>query len=257
MAEHTKQLVQNQFGRHASEYVTSKGHATGKSLDRLFELTAPEPSWRVLDVATGGGHTALAFSPHVSLVVAADLTCPMLSAAREFAQSKQRFNIAFLQSDSERLAVANASFDCITCRIAAHHFPSVDAFATECYRALRPGGIIALVDNIVSGEIRVARYINAFEKLRDPSHHWAYSQDDWEAILYSAGFDKLHSETVSKDLDFIDWAGRLGVAGSDLTRLQAMLVQCPGSVRDWLKPRIVGGKLTFSLTELVLIARRR
>jgi len=45
-------------------------HAGGPSLARLIELANPKPSWRVLDIATGAGHTALAFAPLVARVTA-------------------------------------------------------------------------------------------------------------------------------------------------------------------------------------------
>ena len=53
-----KTLVQEQFGKNAPGYLTSTPHALGKSLERLVALTAPQKSWRALDVATGGGHVA-------------------------------------------------------------------------------------------------------------------------------------------------------------------------------------------------------
>lgn len=253
MAGKSKELVRQQFGEHAKAFVTSKTHAQGPSLERLVSLVEPQPSWRVLDVATGGGHTALAFAPHVRAVIAADLTGPMLGAAREFLTGKSAANVSYVQSDSEEMAFADGVFQCVTCRIAAHHFPSIERFVQECRRTLAPGGVLALADNVISGEARVAKYVNAFEKLRDPSHHWAYSVDDWEATVQSAGFSRLHTETFAKEIDFVDWAGRMGVAGDDLTRLQAMLVHAPADSAEWLRPREVSGRLVFSLTEMVLI----
>ena len=256
MSDKTKALVQQQFGEHATAYTTSASHAQGKSLDRLVSLAEPQPDWRVLDVATGGGHTVLAFAPHVRSVVAADLTGPMLKAARTFLSGKGAFNIALVQSDSEQMAFRNGSFECVTCRIAAHHFPSIERFVQECWRVLTPGGVLALADNVVSGEARIAKYVNAFEKLRDPSHHWAYSLDDWEATLASAGFTRLNGETFEKEIDFADWAGRMGVKGDDLTRLEAMLVRAPADSAGWLRPHEVAGKLMFTLTEMVLVGRK-
>jgi hypothetical protein len=70
----TKSLVQQQFGAHAAAYATSAVHAKGASLARLVELVKPERHWQALDVATGAGHTAAAFAPHVARVIASDLT---------------------------------------------------------------------------------------------------------------------------------------------------------------------------------------
>ena len=70
----TKQQVQEQFGANAAAYVTSTVHAQGASLTRLVERVAPSPDWRILDVATAAGHTALAFAPYVATAVGLDLT---------------------------------------------------------------------------------------------------------------------------------------------------------------------------------------
>ena len=46
-----KTLVQEQFGKTAATYLTSTPHALGKSLERLVALTAPQKTWRAVDVA--------------------------------------------------------------------------------------------------------------------------------------------------------------------------------------------------------------
>jgi ubiquinone/menaquinone biosynthesis C-methylase UbiE len=256
MTRESQRLVQRQFGEHAQQFVTSQVHAKGQSLQRLIDLANPQSEWRVLDVATGGGHTALAFSHRARWIVAADLTHQMLVAARAFTGAQARNNIVWLQTDAERLGLADQTFDCITCRIAPHHFPSVESFLGECRRVLVPGGILAIADNIVDGDARVADYVNGFEKLRDPSHSWAHSSDDWEGLLYSAGFSTLHVELIQKDIDFRDWAERMGVRGDNLARLRAMLLQSPERVRERLKPREEGGQLKFTIAELVIVSRK-
>ena len=60
-----KTLSRQRFGKFAAEYVTSQGHAKGSELDLLVEIAQPASSWSALDIATGGGHTALKFAPHV------------------------------------------------------------------------------------------------------------------------------------------------------------------------------------------------
>ncbi|EQD68797.1 Methyltransferase type 11, partial [mine drainage metagenome] len=45
------------FGKYAAAYTTSERHARGADLAVLVEALAPRPEDRVLDVATGTGHT--------------------------------------------------------------------------------------------------------------------------------------------------------------------------------------------------------
>jgi hypothetical protein len=54
--------VQGQFGESAADYVRSPAHAGGGDLDTLVAWGRTRRARHVLDVATGGGHTARAFS---------------------------------------------------------------------------------------------------------------------------------------------------------------------------------------------------
>src|SRR6476469_6894089 len=117
-----KAQAQERFGKFAQGYVESKGHASGDDLARLIELVQPQPDWLMLDVATGGGHTALKFAPLVKKVVALDLTPQMLEAAEKFITSKGVTNVEFKQGDAENLPFEANTFDLVTCRIAPHNF---------------------------------------------------------------------------------------------------------------------------------------
>ncbi|MBN1311865.1 MAG: class I SAM-dependent methyltransferase [Anaerolineae bacterium] len=256
MVEDVKKLSQQQFGDHAAGYVASAVHAKGYTLSRLIELLAPQPDWHVLDVATGGGHVAMALAQHVRYVIAADITHRMLQAARSHIEQQGITHIACCQLDAEWFPFAANRFDGVTCRIAPHHFPDVTAFVRESARVLKPGGLFGLADNVVSGEAKIARFVNTFEKLRDPSHHWAYSLEDWESFFFAAGLAVRHSEVIQKEIDFDDWAGRMGVAGDDLVRLRVLLLRAPDAPRGWLKPRQVGSRLVFMLSETVLIGQK-
>ena len=98
-----KTLVQQQFGANAAAYATSAVHAKGASLARLVELVKPGADWSALDIATGAGHTALAFAPHVREVIASDLTPEMLEEAAKLAASKGFANMTTAAADAERL----------------------------------------------------------------------------------------------------------------------------------------------------------
>ena len=78
----SKTLVQEQFGKNAAGYLTSTPHAKGASLERLVTLTAPQKTWRALDIATGGGHVAYVFAPHVERIWASDITQEMLDMVK-------------------------------------------------------------------------------------------------------------------------------------------------------------------------------
>ena len=250
----SKTLVQEQFGATAKHYLTSKPHALGKSLDRLVELAAPKPDWRVLDVATGAGHTAYAFAPHVARVWATDITDEMLSLVREEAAKRALTNVRVAYAKAESLPFEDATFDLVTCRIAPHHFDSIAAFLEEGRRVLKPGGSMAVVDNVVP-DGTVGDYINAFERFRDPSHIRAWSVDEWRAALSSHGFAVAHEEQLAKTMEFSSWAGRHDATMQRL--LRAMLVEITPEVAAVLVPHDETGALTFRLNEGLFLAKRR
>jgi ubiquinone/menaquinone biosynthesis C-methylase UbiE len=262
-----KSLVQQQFGAHAAAYATSAVHAKGASLGRLVELVQPKPTWQALDVATGAGHTAAAFAPHVARVIASDLTQEMLQEAAKLAKAKGFANMETARADAEALPFEDARFDLVTCRIAPHHFPDIPTFVAEVWRTLKGGGTFALVDNIApdaestpgfsSAELRdAALTYNAFEKIRDPSHARCLGMAEWSEVLSDTGFEILHKERLPKDMEFQPWGERLGSDATTIARLRSMLTDGSPALQAFLKPRADGAKLWFTLDEAILIARK-
>jgi ubiquinone/menaquinone biosynthesis C-methylase UbiE len=249
----SKTLVQEQFGKTAASYLTSKPHAKGKSLERLVELTQPQKSWRALDVATGGGHVAYIFAPHVARVWATDITQEMLDLVRAEADKRGLANVRTAYAKAEALPFEDESFDLVTCRIAPHHFDSIPQFLAEVHRVLKPGGVFALVDNVVPAG-SVGDYVNAFERFRDPSHLRAWTMEEWRDALKAAGLPPTHEEQIDKTMDFASWAARYDDTMKNL--LRAMLTQVTPEVKAVLDPQRSDGDFTFRLREGLFIAER-
>jgi ubiquinone/menaquinone biosynthesis C-methylase UbiE len=250
-----KAKVQTQFGASASQYAQSAVHAGGGSLALLLELAAPRPAWRVLDVATGAGHTALLFAPHVAQVVAVDLTPAMLAQTEKLAQERGLDNIVTRLADAEALPFAEASFDLLTCRLALHHFPHPEQALAEFARVLKPGGRLAFSDNITVPDAPAAAYYNAYEKLRDPSHHWVYALAELERMFSAAGLVvEAVKQAAMKELEFHDWADRQHVPAADKEKLLEMMRRLPPALEPLFAPRWSAGTLYFSLWEAVIVA---
>jgi len=248
----TKSLSQAQFGQNAAEYLTSKPHAQGKSLDRLVALTCPQPHWQALDVATGAGHTAYAFAPHVARQWATDITDEMLSLVRGEVAKRKLANMRVAQAKAEALPFGDASFDLVSCRVAPHHFDSIPAFLDEARRVLKSAGTLALVDNVVPAG-SIGDYVNAFERFRDPSHLRAWTMQEWRDALARHGFAVAHEEELAKTMEFATWAGRHDATMQRL--LRGMLAEVPPALSDFSAPAENNGALTFRLSEGLFIAR--
>src|SRR5579862_3571070 len=230
----SKTLVQEQFGKTAASYLTSAPHRLGKSLERLVELTAPQRSWRVLDIATGGGHVAYTFAPHVERVWATDITQEMLDMVKGEAKKRGLTNVRTAYAKAEALPFEDGSFDLVTSRIAPHHFDSIADFLDQVHRVLTPNGTFALVDNVVP-EGSVGDYVNAFERFRDPSHLRAWTMDEWRDALKAAGLPPSHEEQIYKTMEFKSWAQRYDDTMKAL--LRAMLTQVTPEVKATLDPK--------------------
>ena len=249
----SKTLVQEQFGKTAASYLTSTPHALGKSLERLVTLTAPQKTWRVLDIATGGGHVAYTFAPHVARVWATDITQEMLDMVKGEAAKRGLANLRTTYAKAEALPFEDENFDLVTCRIAPHHFDSIPEFLAEAHRVLKPGGTIAVVDNVVP-EGSVGDYINAFERFRDPSHLRAWHMEEWRAALKKAGFAIGHEEQIFKQMEFKSWAARHDANMQAF--LRSMLALATPEVKSVIEPKGDGAELTFRLCEGLFIAKR-
>lgn len=249
-------LIQQQFGPNADKYATSAVHARGESLARLVELTQPQKDWLVLDVSTGAGHTALKFAPEVARVTATDLTPQMLSTAQRLAGERGMGNIEFKPADAQALPFEANTFDLVTNRLALHHYADARKAIGEMARVCKPGGVVALVDNIVPPDKQLAGYVNHFEKMRDPSHNWAYPSARLEAYFADAGLKVEHNETLSKEMEFEPWADRMGASAELKADLWKRLIDAPEGVRQFLTPRVIGDKRFFALHEVILIGRK-
>lgn len=191
------------FGERAASYVTSKAHDDAQVLGRMVELANPQPHWHVLDVATGTGHTALAFAPHVAYVVGIDLTPQMLVHAEKLAAQRQVVNVRYQLADVHELPFDDENFDdetfdLVTCRRAAHHFSDVRGALSEMARVLKHGGLMLVDDRCVPEDDRVDSLMNRLDWLHDESHVREYRPSEWQTLFAEAGCQVLTLETYTR-----------------------------------------------------------
>ena len=247
--------VKQQFGANAAFYLTHAPHAQGKSLERLVELTAPKPDWHVLDIATGGGHVAYMFAPHVARVWATDITEEMLAQVRDEARKRKLGNIRTAYAKAEMLPFEDATFDLVTCRIAPHHFESIPQFLAEAARVLKRNGMLAVVDNVVPAG-SVGDYVNAFERFRDPSHLRAWTTDEWRAAFAQAGFVLTRIEELFKRMVLATWASRHDTTMQAF--LRAMLTETAPGVAAFFDVQDAGSEnMSFRLAEALFVATHK
>jgi ubiquinone/menaquinone biosynthesis C-methylase UbiE len=253
----TKEHTRSQFGRVASKYRCSADHTDMEDLDLLFTALALDPGHRVIDVATGGGHTAAALAGRCGRVVASDLTPSMLREARVLAAEHRAGNVVFAAADAEALPFRDAVFDRVTCRIAPHHFPDVRTAVAEMTRVTRPGGRIGIIDSVVPGEPSLDAFLNSVEKVRDPSHVRSYRVEEWLEFLAGAGLLLQQAASLWKTHAFPEWVARTGRSKAVQWEVETIFLSAFPLARETFRIRTEGGRVvSYSDEKAIFVARK-
>ncbi|HCI81432.1 MAG TPA: SAM-dependent methyltransferase [Ktedonobacter sp.] len=230
-----KAQVQDQFSRTAEGYVASFSHRTGKDLTRIIELGEWNSQLKALDIATGGGHTALAVAPHVAHITVSDLTPRMLEKARAFLEEQGVTNADYQIADAEQLPFADASFDRVTCRIAPHHFPNIAQSVREVARVLKPGGLFLLIDCMAPSDAELDTFDNKVEKWRDPSHGRSCTSEEWEQFFTQAGLHIEQEEFFRRTHRYDDWTTRSQLPTNEKVALEQFILSSDERIRHYFE----------------------
>lgn len=196
---------QAQFNKQSDRYGKSHILAQTDDLDATVDGLNFPITGRALDVATGGGHTALWLAKRGMDVIASDLSERMLENAQLLATDADK-KIQIAQHSAESLPYPDQTFDAVTCRVAAHHFSSPGEFVSESARVLKPGGYFLLIDGTVpDNQPEAASWMNMVEKLRDPSHGRLLPPSEWHALCEAAGLQLIRSHVGRLIQPGLEW----------------------------------------------------
>lgn len=223
-----------QFSAVAEHYRTSAVHAGGEDLAQLVAAARLKRSERVLDAGSGAGHTALALAPNAAHVTALDLSAAMLAQGQRLAGERGVTNIRFEVGDVEALTFDDASFDLVTTRYSAHHWPRPQQALREFRRVLRPDGRLLLGDIVSWEEFVVDTHLQTIELLRDPSHVRDHTATQWQTMLGEAGFTAKIRTKWAVRLHFDEWTTRMATPPDAVDLLRTLLRSAPSEVQSAL-----------------------
>jgi ubiquinone/menaquinone biosynthesis C-methylase UbiE len=191
------------FSKNSEYYSKSESHARDNDLDILMDMLELKKNMIGLDAATGAGFTAIKMAERILKVYAMDMVDKMLEETGKLADSKGIKNLITVKGYVESMPFEDKKFDVVTSRRAPHHFRDKNKFASECYRVLKSGGRIGIDDMTAPDD--VIKNLNEMERIRDPSHMYAASPEEWAKILENAGFVDIKKETYSRKVTFEQW----------------------------------------------------
>jgi SAM-dependent methyltransferase len=193
--------VSDLWSGRAEAYRTSTTHMQGDDLEAVVAMCEPGEGVKALDVATGGGHVARRLREQGCTVVTVD-PAPGMKAD--------------VVAPADHLPFEDGSFDVVTCRIAAHHFPDIAAAVAEMARV--SNRLLVIEDNLFRGD-----RVEEAERLRDPTHVRCYSEDEWKELITDAGFEVEQVQRFDRRQSVDAWLERVDTPPDSAARIKGLL----------------------------------
>lgn len=175
--------------------------------EHLVDHVGVGPTDRVLDVATGTGHVALAAARRSADSVGIDYVPELLEIARRRAEAEDLV-VELAEADAEHLPQEDASFDVVLSAIGVMFAADHDAAARELVRVTRPGGRIGLAswtpDGFVGGMLRTVGAHASPPPGAQPATRWG--TEEVVAGLLGDGVTDVSSVTATVTQRFTDGA---------------------------------------------------
>ncbi len=117
-------------------------------IDALAERAEVGPDSQVLDVGTGTGFIAAGLAPRARHVVGVDSSPAMLAVAAGNVAALGLGNVTLVEGGVDALPLADGSVDAAVANMVLHHATDPTIMLTEMARVVRPGGIVAVTDEV-------------------------------------------------------------------------------------------------------------
>jgi len=252
-----QQAARDQFSRQSHRYGSGHILENVEDVRAAAETLSLASDLRVLDIAAANGHTGLFFAEQGHRVVLADISEAMLERARE-AAARRGLSVETRVHAAEELPYPDGSFDLVTCRVAAHHFSSPEAFVRESARVLVPGGAFLLIDGSVEDDEPVAEaWIHEVEKLRDPSHARLLTPRSWRTLCEGAGLEVISSRLTPLKQPDIEWYFETAATPAEnREKVRQLVANAPEEARRVFRVAEEEGKTVWWWPRLSLTARK-
>ena len=120
-------------------------------IDALIEHAAVGSDSMVVDVGTGTGFVAAGLAPVAAAVVGVDNSPAMLAVAADNLAALGLGNVELREGEVDALGLLADSADAAVANMVLHHALDPAAMLSEMARVVRPGGMVAVTDEVQHG----------------------------------------------------------------------------------------------------------
>ena len=203
------QLLSLQLGYSRQDLVAvPEGASLGLGCGNPQAIANLESGEIVLDLGSGAGLDCFLAARQVGpsgRVIGVDMTAQMITKARANAKHDGYENVEFRLSEIEHLPVADASVDVIISNCVINLSPDKADVFSEAFRALRPGGRLAVSDIVAFAKI--PDEVRNDTALLSSCISGAEEVGVIERLLHDAGFEQVVVAPKEESKIFMaDWA---------------------------------------------------
>lgn len=236
----------------------------------------PGEGARVLDVGCGSGATTVAMAKRVGAAgscLGADISGPLVTAARERVAAERIGNATFVQADAQTYAFEPESFDAVISRFGVMFFDDSQAAFTNLRRALRISGKLAFVawrspaeNPFMTTARRAAESLLSNLPTSDPNAPGQFAFADGDrvrGILEHSGWSDIEIRPIDVEghiveSDLFSYVTKLGPVGMALREVdEATRVRVSEAVRGAFDSYIRNGMARFTMACWLVTALRQ
>ncbi|HEY3422462.1 MAG TPA: class I SAM-dependent methyltransferase [Methanocellaceae archaeon] len=191
MQEH-RESENNYWGRFSSTYDRKIDSMIGKGVrQNLFRLLEREHGLvNAVEFGCGTGYFTRAIAENAEHVTATDLSSDMIEASKM--NLKDIRNVSFQVEDSEATSFPSETFDTALMANMLHTVDDPLKALEECYRVLKAGGTLLIINYTDQGMGRVERTLMGFRFALKfhfpPKKNWPVTEEKLRFSLEKAGF---------------------------------------------------------------------
>jgi len=249
-----KETILDQFSRQAVPFAQVPGHTNEESLQLLLEMAEASAQDKVLDVACGPGIVACAFSPIVEYVTGIDITPAMLEQAQALAHQRGLRNVSWQEAEGEKLPFTEGSFSIVLSRYAFHHCVDPNVVLSEMIRVCRPGGKVVIAD-VALPSTKVNAY-DHLEKLRDPSHTHALSDEELRSLVIDSDLRDIRLAFYKVEIELEQQMAASFPNPGDESRIRQIFNDDIGIDDLGINVHLVGNETHYEVPITILVAQK-